>query len=136
MATYRADSQFDSELVYLHLGEFARHLIALWQAERVAELTHAFRAVRRRDPGGRPFAQVAMWVNAQRLLGTDPSGAVRVLEWNAAMFPDSHGAHAALARGYLALGDTSRAVSSATRAMNLFSMHAPANAIVQLGSRR
>ena len=105
-------------------------------ADRIDAAEVVLRELRRRDPGGRPFAQVAMWVNAQRLSRTDPSGAVRVLEWNVAMFPDSHGAHAALAQGYLALGDTLRAVSSARRAMSLFSMHAPASAIAQLRSRQ
>ena len=109
---------------------------SLVAADRIDAAEVVLRELRRRDPGGRPFAQAAMWVNAQRLLGTDPSGAVRVLEWNVAMFPDSHGAHAALARGYLALGDTLRAVSSAKRAIELFPMHAPASAIVQLRSRQ
>jgi imidazolonepropionase-like amidohydrolase len=109
---------------------------SLVAADNIDAAEIVLRELRRRDPGGRPFAQVAMWVNAQRLLGTDPSGAVRALEWNVAMFPDSHGAHAALATGYLALGDTLRAVSSARRALNLFPMHAPAKDIVQLRSRQ
>ena len=109
---------------------------SLVAAGRIDAADVVLRELRRRDPGGRPFAQVSNWVNAQRLLGTDPAGAVRVLEWNVAMFPESHGAHAALARGYLELGDTLRAVSSATRALDLFSMHAPATAIVQLRSRQ
>ena len=109
---------------------------SLVAADNIDAAEIVLRELRRRDPGGRPFAQVAMWVNAQRLLGTDPSGAVRALEWNVAMFPDSHGAHAALATGYLALGDTLRAVSSARRALNLFPMHAPAKDIVQLRARQ
>ena len=121
---------------YTPLRLLVARLDSLVAADRIDAAEVVLRELRRRDPGGRPFAQVAMWVNAQRLLGTDPAGAVRVLQWNVAMFPDSHGAHAALARGYLALGDTLRAVSSATRAMNLFSMHAPANAIVQLRLRQ
>src|SRR5215216_1946569 len=44
---YSADSQFDADLGYLHLAEFARHLISLWQAGRVAELTEAFGAIER-----------------------------------------------------------------------------------------
>jgi hypothetical protein len=122
--------------LYTPLRPLVAKFDSLVAADRIDAADVVLRELRRRDPGGTPFAQVAMWVNAQRLLGTDPSGAVRVLEWNVAMFPDSHGAHAALARGYLALGDTLRAVSSATRAMKLFSMHAPANAIVQLRSRQ
>jgi imidazolonepropionase-like amidohydrolase len=122
--------------LYTPLHLLVARFDSLVAADRIDAAEVVLRELRRRDPGGRPFAQVAMWVNAQRLLGTDPSGAVRVLEWNVAMFPDSHGAHAALARGYLALGDTLRALSSATRARNLFSMHAPANAIVQLRSRQ
>jgi len=109
---------------------------SLVAADRIDDAEAVLRELRRRDPGGRPFGQAPMWVNAQRLLGADPSGAVRVLEWNAAMFPDSHGAHAALARGYVALGDTVRAVSSARRALTLFSMHAPAIDIAQLRPRR
>lgn len=122
--------------LYTPLRRLVARFDSLVAAGRIEAADTVLRELRRRDPGGRPFAQVAMWVNAQRLLGTDPSGAVRVLEWNVAMFPDSHGAHAALARGYLALGDTLRAVSSATRATSLFSMHAPATAIVELRSRQ
>ena len=121
---------------YTPLHLLVARVDSLVAADRIEAADVALRELRRRDPGGRPFAQVAMWVNAQRLLGTDPAGAVRVMEWNVAMFPDSHGAHAALARGYLALGDTARAVSSATRALNLFPMHAPANDIVRLRVRR
>jgi predicted Zn-dependent protease len=108
---------------------------SLVAADRIDAAEPVLRELRRRDPGGTPIAQVVMWVNAQRLLGTDPAGAVRVLEWNVSMYPASHGAHAALAQGYLALGDTLRAVSSAARALKLFSMHAPASAIVKLRSR-
>jgi imidazolonepropionase-like amidohydrolase len=105
-------------------------------AGRIGAAEDVLRELKNRDPRGRPFAQVAMWVNAQRLLQTDPSRAVRVLQWNVEMFPESHGAHTALAQGYLAAGDTARAIASATRALNLFPMHAPANAIVQLRSRQ
>ena len=122
--------------LYAPLHLLVARFDSLVAADRIDAAEVVLRELRRRDPGGRPFAQVAMWVNAQRLLGTDPSGAVRVLEWNVAMFPESHGAHTALARGYLALGDTVRAVSSARRAVNLFSMHAPANAVVQLRPRQ
>ena len=118
----------------LHL--LVAELDSLVAAGRIDAAEVVLRELRRRDPGGRPFSQVAMWVNAARLFQTDPSAAVRVLEWNVSMFPESHGAHAALARGYLALGDTLRAVSSATRALDLFPMHAPATAIVQLRSRQ
>ena len=121
--------------LYPPLHRLVARFDSLAAADRIDAADPVLRELRRRDPGGRPFAQVAMWVNAQRLLGTDPAGAVRLLEWNVAIFPESHGAHAALARGYLALGDTLRAVSSATRALSLFSMHAPAKDIGQLRSR-
>lgn len=121
---------------YPPLHQLVAEADSLIAAGRIDAAEVVLRELRRRDTGGRPFAQVSMWVNAQRLLGTDPAGAVRVLEWNTDMFPDSHGAHAALARGYLALGDTVRAVASARRAVNLFPIHAPANAVVQLRSRR
>ena len=122
--------------LYTPLHRLVATFDSLVAADRIDAAEPVLRELRRRDPGGTPISQVAMWVNAQRLLGTDPAGAVRVLEWNVSMYPDSHGAHTALARGYLVLGDTVRAVSSARRALNLFSMHAPASAVLQLRSRR
>lgn len=120
---------------YTPLHRLVARFDSLVAADRIDAAEPVLRELRARDPGGTSISQVAMWVNAQRLLRTDAPSAVRVLEWNVSMYPASHGAHAALAQGYLALGDTLRAVSSATRALRLFSMHAPASAIVKLRSR-
>ena len=98
----------------------------------MAEASAVLTELRRLDPGRMPIAQVVMWVNAQRLLATDTLAAIGALEWNAAMFPESHGAHAELARVLLAHRDTTRAVAEARRALQLFPMHAPAEEIARL----
>ena len=59
MTEYSADSQFDADLGYLRLAEFARHLILLWQAGRVAELTQAFGAIERPHVDGDDYVREA-----------------------------------------------------------------------------
>jgi hypothetical protein len=56
---YCADSQFDPALGYLHLAEFARHLLSLWQAGQLAELAHAFGAIERLHVGGDEYVREA-----------------------------------------------------------------------------
>jgi hypothetical protein len=58
-AEYCADSQFDADVGYLHLAEFARHLISLWQAGRVAEPTQAFGAIERLHVDGDDYVREA-----------------------------------------------------------------------------
>jgi hypothetical protein len=118
--------------LYTPLRVLVARFDSLVALARVDDAEVVLRELRRRDPGGTPFAQVAMWVNGARLQGTNASAALRVFEWNASMFSQSHGAHTAVANAHLALGDTVRAVSSARRALTLFPMHAPAKAIVRL----
>jgi imidazolonepropionase-like amidohydrolase len=105
---------------------------SLVAAGRMAEASTVLADLRRLDPGRMPIAQVVMWVNARRLLSTDTLAAIRALEWNAAMFPESHGAHTELARVLLAHRDTTRAIAAARRALELFPMHAPAEGIARL----
>lgn len=43
--------------------------------------------------------------------------------WKTEMYPETHSAHTELARGYLAVGDTSRAHAEARRALDIFPTH-------------
>lgn len=72
-----------------------------------------------------------MWVKAQRVLATDTAGAIRLLQWNAEMYPRSHSTHAELARAYLAAGDTARARDEARRALAIFPTHATAQDVLR-----
>lgn len=72
-----------------------------------------------------------MWVKAQRVLATDTVGAIRLLQWNAEMYPRSHSTHAELARVYLAAGDTARARDEALRALAILPTHAAAQEVVR-----
>ena len=96
---------------------------SLVTAGRLDEAGITLRDLRRRNAGETPIAQIVMWVKAQRLLPTDPAGAVRLLEWNTEMYPAFHATHTALALGYLAVGDTVRAVAEARRALAIFPTH-------------
>ncbi|MEJ7812569.1 MAG: amidohydrolase family protein [Gemmatimonadaceae bacterium] len=104
---------------------------SLVAAGRIDDAATTLGELRRANPGSTPIAHIVMWVKAQRLLPTNPSGAVRLLEWNAEMYPETHAAHAELARGYLALGDTTRAMAAARRALAIFPTHAAARAIIE-----
>jgi hypothetical protein len=104
---------------------------SLVTAGRLDDAGATLAELRRAHAGSTPIAHVVMWVKAQRLLPADPAGALRLLEWNAEMYPETHAAHAELARGYLALGDTARAVAAARRALAIFPTHATAQAIVR-----
>jgi hypothetical protein len=118
--------------LYTPLRALVRRFDSLVAAGRIADADVVLTELRRLDPGRTPIAQVAMWVNAQRLLSTDTLAAIRVLEWNAAMFEESHGAHTELARLLLAHRDTTRAIAEARRALQIFPMHAPAGSIARL----
>jgi hypothetical protein len=98
---------------------------------RLDDAGATLRNLRRGDAGGTPISQIVMWVKAQRVLQTNPAGAVRLLEWNAEMYPASHATHAELARGYLAVGDTVRAFAEARRALSIFPTHQPALDVLQ-----
>jgi tetratricopeptide (TPR) repeat protein len=104
---------------------------SLITAGRLDDAEATLRALRRAHTGGPPIAQIVLWVKAQRLLARDTAGAVRLLEWNAELYPQSHSAHAELARGYLARGDTARARAEARRALAIFPTHAPAKQVLR-----
>ena len=96
---------------------------SLVTAGRLDDAAVTLRALRRAHAGGPPIAQIVMWVKARRRLVTDTAGAVRLLEWNADMYPQSHSTHAELARAYLLMGDTIRARAEARRALAIFPTH-------------
>ena len=108
----------------------------LVHAGRLDEASAVLAELRKADAGSTPVSQVLTWVDAQRAMQGDPAAAVRLLEWNASMFPSTHAAHAELARGYLAVGDTARAVASAKRALAVFPMHETARGVVRRIERR
>ena len=108
---------------YEPLRREVRRFDSLVTARRLDEAEAVLRGLRQAHAGAPPIAQVVMWVKAQRLLATDSAGAVRLLEWNAELYPESHSSHAELARGYLLVGDTVRARREARRSLAIFPTH-------------
>jgi hypothetical protein len=104
---------------------------SLVTAGRLDDAEATLRALRRAHTSGPPIAQIVMWVKAQRLLATNTAGAVRLLEWNAELYPQSHSTHTELARGYLAVGDTIRARTEARRALSIFPTHEAATEVLR-----
>ena len=82
--------------------------------------------LRRVNAGSSPIAQVVMRTKALRALQTDTAAALRVLQWSAEMFPESHASHAELARVYALRNDTTNAVAEARRALGIYPKHEPA----------
>lgn len=118
---------------YAPLRVLVQRFDSLATAQRFAEAETVLSQLRRRDQGGMPIAQVVLWVKGQRLLlAGDMAAAIRVFEWSADMFPESHGAHATLARALLDRGDTTRAIAAARRALQIFPMEARAEEIGRL----
>ena len=118
---------------YAPLRVLAQHFDSLVTARRMPEAGTVLNQLRRLDRGGMPIAQVVLWVKGQRLLlAGDTLAAIRVLEWSAEIFPESHGAHSALAMALLSKGDTTRAVAAARRALLIFPMEARAEEIGRL----
>ncbi len=56
---YRAEPSFDDALLYVHLGEFARHLIRHWQEGRTPELARALALVERLHVEGDDYVREA-----------------------------------------------------------------------------
>lgn len=104
---------------------------SLVTAGRLDDAEATLRELRRAHTGGPPIAQIVMWVKAERLLATDAASAVRLLEWNVEMYPETHSSHAELARGYLALGDTARARAAARRSLSIFPTHETAREVIR-----
>lgn len=117
---------------YTPMREMVQRFDSLVLADRLEEAAPLLDTLRRRDSGGTPVAEVAMWVDAVRLLPRDTAAAIRVLEWNAGMFPRSVGAQTQLASAYLLKADTARAVGAARRALAIFPMYGPALEIARL----
>jgi len=82
---YVSDPIYDEESLYVHLGEFASHLIDLMVQGRVSEFEAVFDAVERLHVEGdhhvRRAATVALLEGIQNVSGgkTDPAGFVRYL---------------------------------------------------------
>ena len=115
------------------LRVLAARFDSLVHAGKLDDAEATLASLRRARGGYAPIAYVVTSIDARRLLPTDPAAAVRLLDWNASMFPGTHAAHAELARGYLArgaAGDTARAVAAARRALAMYPTHATAKAIV------
>jgi hypothetical protein len=118
---------------YAPLRVLAARFDSLVHAGRMDDAESALAELRRAHGGYAPISLIVVWVDSRRVIQADPAVAVRLLEWNASMFPRTHAAHTELARGYLARGapgDTARAVASARRALAIFPTHATAKAIV------
>ena len=56
---YRADDTYEVGLLYIDLGEFARHVVTLWQAGQTEELAPAFDTVERLQLEGDDFVREA-----------------------------------------------------------------------------
>ena len=109
---------------------------SLVTAGSLDEAAATFREMRQAHAGSTPVSHVVMWVKAQRLLAANAAGAVRLLEWNAEMYPELHSSHAELARGYLAVGDTVNAVAAARRSLAIFPTHATALDVLQRAGQK
>ena len=109
---------------------------SLMTADRLDDAEKALDELRRVSAGSVPIAQVVLWVKAQRVLQRDTLAAIRVLQWEAAMFPDSHSSHAELARVYALRNDTAHAVAEARRALAIYPKHEPALRVLEQFGRR
>ena len=76
---YSAEPEYEVGLVYLHLGEFARHLVALWRTAQTAEFPRVFDAVERLHVEGDDYVQEAATIglleglqNNAEYAGIDP----------------------------------------------------------------
>jgi hypothetical protein len=56
---YCAEDMYEAGLLYIDLGEFARHVIALWQAGQTEELAPVFDAIERLHLEGDDFVREA-----------------------------------------------------------------------------
>ena len=83
---YVSNPIYDEELIYVHLGEFASHLVDLMVEGRVSEFEAVFDAVERLHVDGdlhvRRAATVGLLEGIQNVSGgkTDPEGFVRYLK--------------------------------------------------------
>ncbi len=61
---YAADDLYDADLVYVHLGELARHVVELAAVGRAAHLAELFRAIERLNVEGDAYVREAACVGA------------------------------------------------------------------------
>jgi tetratricopeptide (TPR) repeat protein len=109
---------------------------SLMTAGKLDEAEKALNELRRVNAASAPIAQVVLWVKAQRALQRDTLAALRILQWEAEMFPESHSSHAELARVYALRNDTAHAVAEARRALAIYPKHEPALRVLgQFGKR-
>jgi hypothetical protein len=59
---YTGAPEYDPELLYVHLGEFARHLLALYEADVTSEFAAVFRVVEDLHVHGDPQVREAATV--------------------------------------------------------------------------
>jgi hypothetical protein len=109
---------------------------SLMTAGKLDDAERALSELRRVNAGSAPIAQGVLWVKAQRALQRDTLAALRVLRWEAEMFPESHSSHAELARVYALRSDTARAVAEARRALTIFPKHEPALRVLEQFGKR
>ena len=109
---------------------------SLMTAGRLDQAEKTLSDLRRVNAGGAPIAQSVLWVKAQRALQRDTLAALRILQWEAELFPESHSSHAELARVYALRKDTAHAVAEATRALAIYPKHEPALRVLEQFGKR
>jgi hypothetical protein len=137
MPASRLRAMRDSVAVIRHRQQvLVSRFDSLMAAGKLDEAETALTELRRVDSRSAPIAQVVLWVKAQRALQRDTLAALRVLKWEAEMFPESHSSHAELARVYALRNDTARAVAEARRALAIYPKHEPALRVLDQFGRR
>ncbi|MFQ5839168.1 MAG: hypothetical protein ACE5HK_00425 [Candidatus Methylomirabilales bacterium] len=58
-AKYSAEPEFDPGLLYVHLGDFAHHLVGLMKEGKTGEFSSVFDAIERLHPEGDSYIQEA-----------------------------------------------------------------------------
>jgi hypothetical protein len=109
---------------------------SLMIAGKLDDAEKALNELRRVSAASAPIAQVVLWAKAQRMLQRDTLAALRVLQWEVDMFPESHSSHAELARVYALRNDTAHAVAEARRALTIYPNHEPALRVLEQFGRR
>jgi hypothetical protein len=76
---YTSEPEYGADLYYVHLGDFAHHLVALYQAGRTSEFSSVFEVVEQLIIGGDAFVSEAAVIgllegiqNVAGWQGTDP----------------------------------------------------------------
>jgi hypothetical protein len=109
---------------------------SLMTAGRLDDAEKVLNELRRVNAGSASIAQGVLWVKAQRALQRDTLAALRVLQLEEEMFPESHSSHAQLARVYALRNDTAHAVAEARRALTIYPKHEPALRVLEQFGKR